>query len=138
MTGPYSVDLRERMLRAVKAGASRRAIAARFAVSPSCVIKLMQRWQRAGTFAPGPVRGGDRPHSPRTCSRVNMRHGAHLSGGDRGHPGDYRRGPVAPDLDPRRAGGLSPTPTPITAPTNVCWSSSGAWSRASLGMTSRI
>jgi hypothetical protein len=37
-----------------------------------------------------------------------MGHGAHLSGGDRGHPGDYRRGPVAPDLDPRRAGGSEP------------------------------
>jgi transposase len=62
MTRPYSMDLRERMVRAVKAGASRRAIAARFGVSPSCVIKLMQRWQRAGTFR---ARAGARRRSTR-------------------------------------------------------------------------
>jgi transposase len=53
MTRPYSIELRARMVRAVEAGASRRATAARFGVSPSCVIKLVQRWQRAGTLAPG-------------------------------------------------------------------------------------
>jgi transposase len=38
------VDLRERVVRAVEAGLSRRATARRFAVSISFVIKLMQRW----------------------------------------------------------------------------------------------
>jgi transposase len=60
MTRPYSIDLRERMVRAVEGGTSRRATAARFGVSPSCVIKLVQRWRRAGTLAPEPVRGGRR------------------------------------------------------------------------------
>jgi transposase len=60
MTRPYSMDLPERMGRAVEAGASRRATAARFGVSPSCVIKLVQRWRCAGTLAPAPVRGGRR------------------------------------------------------------------------------
>jgi transposase len=60
MTRPYSVDLRERMVRAVEAGASRRATAAKFDVSPSCVIKLVQRWRQKGTLAPEPRRGGRR------------------------------------------------------------------------------
>ena len=55
MTRPYSVDLRERMVRAIEAGASRRATATRFEVSPSCVVKLLERWQREGTLEPKPV-----------------------------------------------------------------------------------
>jgi transposase len=56
MARPYSVDLRERVVRAVEAGASRRATAARFEVSPSFVIKLVQRWRQHGTVQP--ERGG--------------------------------------------------------------------------------
>jgi transposase len=52
MTRPYSVDLRERVVRAVEAGLSRRAAARRFEVSVSFVIKLVQRWQRRGTVQP--------------------------------------------------------------------------------------
>jgi transposase len=64
------MDLRERMVRAVEAGASRRATAARFGVSPSCVIKLVQRWQRAGTLAPAPGRGGQRAKLADHAERV--------------------------------------------------------------------
>jgi transposase len=53
MTRPYSVDLRERVVRSVEAGASCRATAAQFAVSVSFVVKLMQRWRQRGTVAPG-------------------------------------------------------------------------------------
>jgi transposase len=60
MTRPFSLDLRERLVRAVEAGASRRATAAQFEVSPSCVIKLVQRWRQKGTLAPEPRRGGRR------------------------------------------------------------------------------
>lgn len=52
MTRPYSVDLRERVVRTVEAGLSRRATAQRFEVSVSFVIKLMQRWRRQGTVKP--------------------------------------------------------------------------------------
>jgi transposase len=52
MTRPDSVDLRERLVRAVEAGASRRATAAKFEVSVSFVVKLMQRWRRLGSVAP--------------------------------------------------------------------------------------
>ena len=47
MARPYSVDLRERVVRAVDNGASRRATAAQFEVSISFVVKLMQRWRAA-------------------------------------------------------------------------------------------
>jgi transposase len=60
MTRPYSMDLRERMVRAVEAGASRRATAATFDVSPSCVVKLVQRWHQKGTLEPEPAGGGRR------------------------------------------------------------------------------
>jgi transposase len=48
------------MVRAVEGGASRRATAAKFDVSPSCVVKLVQRWRQKGTLAPDPVGGGRR------------------------------------------------------------------------------
>jgi len=38
-----SMDLRERIVRAVEGGSSMREAARRFAVSPSAAIKLMQR-----------------------------------------------------------------------------------------------
>ena len=60
MARPYSVDLRERVVRAVESGASRRATAAKFEVSISFVVKLMQRWQRCGTLQPDRVGGTKR------------------------------------------------------------------------------
>lgn len=52
MTRPYSRDLRQRVVDAVEAGASRRATAGRFRVSVSFVIKLVQRVRRTGGVAP--------------------------------------------------------------------------------------
>jgi len=60
MARPYSVDLRERVVRAVDNGASRRATAAQFEVSISFVVKLMQRWQRCGTVQPDRIGGAKR------------------------------------------------------------------------------
>jgi transposase len=60
MARPYSVDLRERVVRAVESGASRRATAAKFEVSISFVVKLMQRWQRCGTLQPDRLGGAKR------------------------------------------------------------------------------
>jgi transposase len=54
------VDLRERVVRAVEGGASRRATAAKFEVSVSFVVKLMQRWRRRGTVQPDRVGGWKR------------------------------------------------------------------------------
>jgi len=61
MGRPYSEDLRSRIVAAVEAGASRNATARQFAVSPSCVVKLLQRFRRTGTVAPAPR--GKKPYA---------------------------------------------------------------------------
>jgi transposase len=74
MARPYSVDLRERVVRAVEGGASRRATAAKFEVSISFVVKLMQRWYRQGTVQPDRIGGWKPPalaaHGERVCALV--------------------------------------------------------------------
>jgi transposase len=60
MARPYSVDLRERVVGVVEAGMSRRAAAAKYDVSPSFVIKLMQRWRQRGTVQPDRIGGSKR------------------------------------------------------------------------------
>lgn len=60
MVRPYSTDLRERVVAAVAGGESCRAVAARFDVAVSSVVKWAQRQQRTGSVAPGKM-GGHRP-----------------------------------------------------------------------------
>jgi transposase len=62
MARPLSIDLRERIVEAVKSGESRNSTAKRFAVSVSCVIKLVQRWQETGSIRPGQM-GGWKEHA---------------------------------------------------------------------------
>jgi len=62
MPHPFSKDLRERLVRAVEGGATCQAVARRFAVSASSVIKLMQRWRGTGTLEPKQI-GGYRDHA---------------------------------------------------------------------------
>lgn len=62
MARPLSMDLRERLVKAIEAGSSRRAAAERFGVSESCAIKLMQRWERTGSLSPGRM-GGHKEHA---------------------------------------------------------------------------
>jgi transposase len=71
MTRPYSLDLRERVVRAVEAGASCRSTAATFAVSVSFVIKLMQRWRRRGSVAPDRYGGWKRSTLADHAERVH-------------------------------------------------------------------
>ena len=62
--GPYSMDLRERMLRrrSMRAGkAPNVEIAKRFRVSVSFVTRLLQRRRDAGTLTPSPTAAGRRP-----------------------------------------------------------------------------
>ena len=61
MTAPLSRDLRERIVRAVKRGASIRQAALRFEVSPSAAVKLMRRVRETGSAAPGRIGGHRRP-----------------------------------------------------------------------------
>lgn len=57
MARPYSMDLRERVVRDVEEGASRRSVARKYRVSVSFVIKLVQRWRRRGSVSPGQIGG---------------------------------------------------------------------------------
>ena len=61
MAKPYSDDLRERVVRAVEGGSSRREAAGQFDVSVSFVVKLMQRFQATGSFKPGDFGGHKEP-----------------------------------------------------------------------------
>ena len=61
MAAPFSMDLRKRLFEGVEAGASCHAVAEQFVVSPSAVIKLMQRHRDHGTIEPCKFGGGRRP-----------------------------------------------------------------------------
>jgi transposase len=73
MGKPYSLDLRERIIGFVGSGKSRREAADRFGVSPSCAIKLVDRWDHTGSAVPG-KRGGSvgklAPHKDFLLGRV--------------------------------------------------------------------
>ena len=59
MSKALSVDLRERVVQAVLAGASCRAAAARFGVSASGAVRWRARLRETGSVVPGAL-GGDR------------------------------------------------------------------------------
>lgn len=61
MARPLSIDLRERVVAAVLEGASCRAVAARFGVAVSSVVKWSQRVRRTGSVAPGKMGGHRQP-----------------------------------------------------------------------------
>lgn len=63
MTAPLSNDLRLRVVRAIEAGLSRRAAAAKFDVSIASAVRWRQRYKRTGRVEPDLI-GGDR-HSHR-------------------------------------------------------------------------
>ena len=61
MPAPISMDLRQRIVGAVERGSSIRAVARRFAVSPSAAITLMARVRATGSAAPERYGGHRRP-----------------------------------------------------------------------------
>ena len=61
MAGPYSQDLRDRVIDAVvQGGMSRRGAAARFGISESVAIKWVERFERTGLRASGKMGGHKR------------------------------------------------------------------------------
>jgi transposase len=60
MARPYSLDLRERVVRAVRSGQSCRAVAEVFGISVASVVKWSQRHRATGSVAAKPM-GGRRP-----------------------------------------------------------------------------
>jgi transposase len=61
MPKPYSLDLRERIVRFVDEGRSRHAAAAHFRVSVSFVVNLVKAFRVRGSLAPKP--SGGRRHA---------------------------------------------------------------------------
>lgn len=61
MPRAYSVDLRERVVRFVAGGQSRRAAAAHFGVSVSFAVRLMAAYRMSGSLKPRP--SGGRRHA---------------------------------------------------------------------------
>ena len=61
MVRAYSSDLRDRVVAAVMAGATVRAVAERFEVSVASVVKWSQRYRATGSAAAKP-RGGKKPY----------------------------------------------------------------------------
>jgi transposase len=66
----YSQDLRERVVARVGAGVSRRQAAKQFAVSESCAIKLMQRFEATGSVEP--ARQGRPPGDGKLAAHVGF------------------------------------------------------------------
>jgi transposase len=61
MSRPLSNDLRERVVAAVMGGESCRAVATRFGVAVSSVVKWSQRHRATGSVAPGKMGGHRKP-----------------------------------------------------------------------------
>jgi hypothetical protein len=61
MPKPYSQDLRDRVVRAVEAGASCDEAAAAFEVSPSSAIRWVARWRQTGSATAKPMGGKRSP-----------------------------------------------------------------------------
>ena len=76
MVRPYSTDLRERVVSAVLAGERCRAVAARYEVAVSSVVKWSQRYRRTGSVAPDKMGGYRRrvlePHCDFIVERINQ------------------------------------------------------------------
>lgn len=57
MTRPFSNDLRERVVAAIRSGTSCRSAAARFGIAASTAVKWSQRHRATGSVAPGKMGG---------------------------------------------------------------------------------
>ena len=101
MAKPYSMDLRDRVVRAVEEkGLSRREAAHRFGVAASTAVHWVRRFRETGSAAPGKM-GGHRPkkiigaHRDWLIERCRAQRGFTLQGlvrelAERGLKVDYR------------------------------------------------
>ena len=75
MVRPYSLDLRERVVSAVEQGGTCRAVAKRYGVAVSSVVKWSQRYRATGSVAPGKMGGHRRrvlePHRDFIVEQIN-------------------------------------------------------------------
>lgn len=63
MPAPLGDDLRERIVSAVRDGATIREVADVFDVAPSSVVKVHQRWRDTGAVSAKPMGGDRRSHT---------------------------------------------------------------------------
>ena len=73
-----SNDLRQRLVRGVKKGQSRRSVAAQFEVAPSTAVRLQKRYEETGSIAPArqgrpPGSGKLGPHKDFLIARVKAK-----------------------------------------------------------------
>jgi len=61
MPRPYSDDLRERVVSAVRSGETCRSVSRRFGVSVASVVKWSQRYRATGSVSPDKMGGYRRP-----------------------------------------------------------------------------
>jgi transposase len=69
---PYSLDLRERVLKDCDAGMTTAAVARKYSVSPAWVRRLKQRRRQTGQVAPTPQRHGPRPAWVALADRIRV------------------------------------------------------------------
>ena len=62
MPAPYGDDLRERIVKAVREGATTREVSEVYEVAPSTVVKVHQRWRETGAVSAKPMGGDQRSH----------------------------------------------------------------------------
>src|SRR5436305_14930415 len=72
MAKAYSEDLRERVIAAVDAGATRRAAAVQFKLSISSAIRWVRRWQADWEIAANPRGGSVSPLEHHAAARVAL------------------------------------------------------------------
>jgi len=72
MSKPYSLDLRERVVDTVEAGASRHEAAERFEVSVSSAIRWVQRRMKFGSVAAKPIGGSISPLETHAAWLLNL------------------------------------------------------------------
>ena len=94
MARPCSSDLRERVVRAMRAGESCRSVAARFSVAASSAVKWAERAARTGSVLPGKIGGHRKP--------VLEPHRDWLLGQVREPPQDHAEGTSGPARRTRR------------------------------------
>ena len=61
MPKPYSMDLRQRVIESIQAGASRREAAELYGISPSIAVLWAQRWNTTGSIEARPTGGSVSP-----------------------------------------------------------------------------
>jgi putative transposase len=76
MTRPLSIDLRERVVRAIEAGESCRSVAGRFGIAVSSAVKWTQLHRATGSVNPGKMGGHRKPlldsHRAFIIERINQ------------------------------------------------------------------